>query len=111
MLPVVEVTIHRPHDTIQHVAGAMAVGVVVSDLPPVTLVAEVQDVFQHDAAQVLDGPAPKQEVLVTSGVQPVNDVKSGPNGRGAVALWLDVSTQAHFRNLTVTPDANAAPRP
>ena len=40
----------------------------------------------------------------------VNDVKSGPNGRGAIALWLDISTEAHFRNLTVTPDADAAPR-
>jgi hypothetical protein len=33
----------------------------------------------------------------------VNDVKTGPNARGAVALWLDVGTDAHFRNLTVTP--------
>ena len=34
----------------------------------------------------------------------VNDVKSGPTGHGAVALWIDVSTDAHFRNLTVTPE-------
>lgn len=34
----------------------------------------------------------------------VNDLKSGPTGRGAIALWLDISTDAHFRNLTVTPD-------
>jgi hypothetical protein len=32
----------------------------------------------------------------------VSDVKTGPNGKGAVALWLDVGTEAHFRNLTVT---------
>jgi len=32
----------------------------------------------------------------------VNDVKSGAQARGAVALWLDVGTVAHFRNLTVT---------
>jgi hypothetical protein len=31
----------------------------------------------------------------------VNDVKSGANGKGAVALWLDSGTIAHFRNLTV----------
>lgn len=31
----------------------------------------------------------------------VNDVKSGPTARGAVALWLDPGTVAHFRNLTV----------
>ena len=32
----------------------------------------------------------------------VNDVKSGANGKGAVALWIDVGTVAHFRNLTVS---------
>jgi hypothetical protein len=32
----------------------------------------------------------------------VNDVKSGVNGKGAVALWSDVATVAHFRNLTVS---------
>jgi hypothetical protein len=31
----------------------------------------------------------------------VNDLKSGPNASGAVALWLDPGTVAHFRNLTV----------
>ena len=38
----------------------------------------------------------------------VNDVKSGPNATGGVALWLDVGTEAHFRNLTVTPDGGDA---
>jgi hypothetical protein len=33
----------------------------------------------------------------------VNDVKSGARGKGAVALWLDRGTVAHFRNLTVMP--------
>jgi hypothetical protein len=33
----------------------------------------------------------------------VNDVKSGPSGKGAVALWLGPGTVAHFRNLVVTP--------
>lgn len=41
----------------------------------------------------------------------VNDLKSGPNGRGAIALWLEVSTDAHYRNLVVTPEADATPRP
>jgi len=31
----------------------------------------------------------------------VNDVKSGAHGKGAVALWLEPGTVAHFRNLTV----------
>ena len=35
----------------------------------------------------------------------VNDVKSGPDARGGVALWLEPGTVAHFRNLTVTPSA------
>ena len=31
----------------------------------------------------------------------VNDLKTGAQGKGAVALWLDRDTVAHFRNLTV----------
>jgi len=34
----------------------------------------------------------------------VNDVKSGVHAKGAVALWLDVGTIAHFRSLVVTPE-------
>jgi hypothetical protein len=33
----------------------------------------------------------------------VNDVRSGADARGGVALWLEPGTVAHFRNLTVTP--------
>jgi hypothetical protein len=33
----------------------------------------------------------------------VNDVKSGPSGKGGVALWIGPGTVAHFRNLVVTP--------
>ena len=33
----------------------------------------------------------------------VNDVKSGAQGKGAVALWIDRGTSAHFRNLSVQP--------
>jgi hypothetical protein len=53
----------------------------------------------------------KARLYVHDQAQPtliVNDVKSGPNGRGGIALWLDVSTVAHFRNLTVTASAAAA---
>jgi hypothetical protein len=32
----------------------------------------------------------------------VDDLKTGAASRGAVALWLDVGTVAHFRNLTVS---------
>ena len=35
----------------------------------------------------------------------VNDVKSGAQGSGAVALWLGPGTVAHFRNLRVTPSS------
>ena len=31
----------------------------------------------------------------------VNDVKSGPGAKGAVALWIGPGTVAHFRNLRV----------
>lgn len=31
----------------------------------------------------------------------VNDLKSGGQGKGAVALWIGPGTVAHFRNLTV----------
>jgi hypothetical protein len=33
----------------------------------------------------------------------VNDLKSGAQGSGGIALWIDLSTVAHFRNLTVQP--------
>jgi hypothetical protein len=32
----------------------------------------------------------------------VNDVKTGAQGKGAIALWLGPGTIAHFRNLKVT---------
>ena len=33
----------------------------------------------------------------------VNDVKSGAQGKGAVALWIGPGTVGHFRNLTIRP--------
>ena len=33
----------------------------------------------------------------------VNDVKTGANAKGGVALWIDRGTIAHFRELNVTP--------
>ena len=33
----------------------------------------------------------------------VNDVKTGADGKGAVALWVGPGTVAHFRSLTVEP--------
>ncbi len=32
----------------------------------------------------------------------VNDVKSGADGKGAVALWFEGSTVAHYRNLSIS---------
>jgi hypothetical protein len=32
----------------------------------------------------------------------INDVKSGAQAKGAVALWIDTDTIAHFRNLVVS---------
>ena len=31
----------------------------------------------------------------------VNDVKTGANAKGGVALWIDRGTVAHFRDLTI----------
>lgn len=33
----------------------------------------------------------------------VNDVRTGAQGRGAVALWIDAGTRAHFRDVRITP--------
>lgn len=55
----------------------------------------------------------KARLYVHGQAQPtliVNDLKSGPNGRGAIALWLEISTDAYYRNLVVTPEADATPR-
>ena len=38
----------------------------------------------------------------------VNDLKSGVQRSGRVALWINYGTVAHFRNLTVMPDAHGA---
>ncbi len=40
----------------------------------------------------------------------VNDLKSGPQGRGGIALWIDRSTVGHFRNLRVQPAPPTAKR-
>lgn len=32
----------------------------------------------------------------------INDLKTGPNGSGAVALWFEGSTVAHYANLKIT---------
>jgi hypothetical protein len=48
----------------------------------------------------------KARLYVHDGKQPtliVNDVKSGAEARGAVALWIDSGTLAHFRNLVIRP--------
>jgi hypothetical protein len=34
----------------------------------------------------------------------VNDVKSGAHGSGAIALWINADTVAHFRDLRITRD-------
>ena len=31
----------------------------------------------------------------------VNDLKTGAQGTGAIALWIDLSSVAHFRDLSV----------
>ena len=53
---------------------------------------------------VVDGE--KARIHVNGAEQPtliVNDVKSGADAAGKVALWLEGSTIAHYRNLKITP--------
>ncbi len=53
---------------------------------------------------VVDGE--KARIHVNGAEQPtliVNDVKSGADATGKVALWLEGSTVAHYRNLRITP--------
>ena len=48
----------------------------------------------------------KARLYVNNAEQPtliVNDVKSGPDAKGKVGLWLEGSTIAHYRNLRITP--------
>ena len=48
----------------------------------------------------------RAKLFVKGQAQPtliVNDVKTGARGRGKIALWIDSSTVAYFRDLTVTP--------
>jgi hypothetical protein len=40
----------------------------------------------------------------------VNDLKTGAAATGGIALWIDAGTEAHFRNLTVTPAGQPAPQ-
>jgi hypothetical protein len=45
-------------------------------------------------------------LYVHDGTQPtliVNDIRTGAEGKGAIAPWLDAGTAAHFRSLTVSP--------
>jgi hypothetical protein len=37
----------------------------------------------------------------------INDVKTGAQGTGAIALWVGPGTIAHFRNVTVTPGSGS----
>lgn len=53
---------------------------------------------------VVDGD--RARLYVNGAEQPtliVNDVKSGAGTTGKVALWLEGSTVAHYRNLKITP--------
>ncbi|MCB9384271.1 MAG: hypothetical protein H6509_06630 [Bryobacterales bacterium] len=47
----------------------------------------------------------KARLYVNGNDQPtlvINDVKSGPDAKGSVALWFEGSTVAHFANLKIT---------
>ncbi len=57
----------------------------------------------------IEGRDDRAHLYVHDNSQPtlvVNDVKSGAHAKGALALWLDTGTIAHFRNLVVTAEAD-----
>ncbi len=54
----------------------------------------------------IDVQGDKARLYVNGSQQPTligNDGKSGPSGKGAVALWFEGSTIARFANLRITP--------
>jgi hypothetical protein len=54
----------------------------------------------------IDVMGDKARLFVNNATQPaliVNDVKTGANGKGGVALWIEGTTIAHFGNLKITP--------
>jgi hypothetical protein len=54
----------------------------------------------------IDVRGDKARLYVNDSREPVlivNDLKTSATGRGGVALWIGVSTVAHFRNVTVAP--------
>ncbi|MEP7364473.1 MAG: hypothetical protein ABI972_14555 [Acidobacteriota bacterium] len=54
----------------------------------------------------IDVDGEKAKIYVNKATQPtllVNDVKSGASGKGAVALWIEGTTIAHYANLKITP--------
>lgn len=65
------------------------------------------DILPADWIHVrIDVKGDKARLYVNHQEQPtliVNDVKSGATAKGAVALWFEGSTIAHYRNLTITP--------
>ena len=68
-----------------------------------TYVDIVPDEWIHIRIEV-DGD--KARLYVNRAEQPtliVNDVKSGADGAGKVALWIEGSTVAHFANVEITP--------
>lgn len=64
------------------------------DITPATWINVRIEVEGEKARLFIDGR--EQPTLI------VNDVKSGPDASGSVALWFEGSTVAHFKNLKVT---------
>ena len=84
MLAIVEVAVHRAHQTVQHVTGTMTVGMVVGDSPQVPFVAEVDDLVEHDSRQASTRPVSqaantlREAAAITSVIgipNPVRDIE------------------------------------
>ena len=56
VLALIEVAVHASHQSVKHVARAVAAGVAVGNRPAVTLATQVQDLLQDDPCEVSGRP-------------------------------------------------------
>jgi len=102
----VEVAVHPAHLAVEHVAGAVPLGMAISDGPSAPLTAEIQDVLQDDPREVSGGPLPERtqplcEAPTVGGVagfpDPLGDIRGAETG-----TQLESITKPTFRAETGT---------
>ena len=90
---VVEVSIHRTHQSVQHIACTMAARMVVSDAPLVSLGTQIQRLFQHHAAEILSRPV----------LERTDALRESPTIRGAIGIpYFFRHFMKHFAQVVAT---------